>query len=294
MKLSVTLSGLSMLYGDDLAGVVETARIADDLGLHQIVVPDHVAIGPRTDRYPYGKFPLPREEPWLEPLTTLAAMAGATERIRLGTGILIVPLRPPALLAKSVASLDALSRGRLDLGVGSGWQREEFIDVPFEFRMARMWDTLRACRAFWTEAPARFASETTAFEDVWSLPHPVQERGVPLWMGVALSDASLPRIVELGSGWLPMTSDLEELAQGARRLSAAFAAAGRDPAEIGIRANAPVVMGASGAPDLDATLAALPALAEVGVTIAGFALARFARSHEKIRPFLEQLAKHAG
>lgn len=294
MKLSITLSGLSLIYGDDLAGVVETARIADDLGLHQIVVPDHVAIGPRTDLYPYGRFPLPKEEPWLEPLTTLAAMAGATSRIRLGTGILIVPLRPPALLAKTVASLDALSRGRLDLGVGSGWQREEFIDVPFEFRMARMWDTLRACRAFWTEAPARFRSQTTEFEDIWSLPHPVQERGVPLWMGVALSESNLERIVELGSGWLPMTSNLEELAAGARRLGAAFAAAGRNPDEIGIRANAPVVAGSGGRPDVAATLAALPALAEAGVTIAGFALARFASSRDEVRPFLEQLAKHAG
>jgi len=294
MKLSITLSGLSLIYGDDLAGVVETARIADDLGLHQIVVPDHVAIGPRTDLYPYGRFPLPKEEPWLEPLTTLAAMAGATSRIRLGTGILIVPLRPPALLAKTVASLDALSRGRLDLGVGSGWQREEFIDVPFEFRMARMWDTLRACRAFWTEAPARFRSQTTEFEDIWSLPHPVQERGVPLWMGVALSESNLERIVELGSGWLPMTSDLEELAVGARRLGAAFAAAGRNPEEIGIRANAPVVSDSGGRPDVAATLAALPALAEAGVTIAGFALARFARSRDEVRPFLEQLAKHTG
>ena len=294
MKLSITLSGLSLIYGDDLAGVVETARIADDLGLHQIVVPDHVAIGPRTDLYPYGRFPLPKEEPWLEPLTTLAAMAGATSRIRLGTGILIVPLRPPALLAKTVASLDALSRGRLDLGVGSGWQREEFIDVPFEFRMARMWDTLRACRAFWTEAPARFRSQTTEFEDIWSLPHPVQERGVPLWMGVALSESNLERIVELGSGWLPMTSDLEELAAGARRLGAAFAAAGRNPDEIGIRANAPVISGSGGRPDVAATLAALPALAEAGVTIAGFALARFATSRDEVRPFLEQLTKHAG
>ena len=85
-------------------------------------MPDHLAIGPNTDAYPYGKFPLPSSEPWLEPVTTLAAIAGATRRIRLATGVLIAPLRPALLLAKSLATLDVLCGGRVDLGVGLGWQ----------------------------------------------------------------------------------------------------------------------------------------------------------------------------
>ena len=122
MKISVIISGLSMLYGDDLGrGLLETARLADDAGIDQLVMTDHLAIGTQVEKYPYGRFPFPAEEPWPEPLTTLAAMAGATKRVRLGTGVLIAPLRPALLLAKTLATLDVLSEGRLDLGVGTGW-----------------------------------------------------------------------------------------------------------------------------------------------------------------------------
>ena len=98
--VSVTISGLSRLFGGDLAAVLDAARAADEAGVDQLVLTDHLAIGPRTDRYPFGTFPYPPEEPWLEPLTTLAAIAGATERVRLGTGVLVAPLRPALLLAE--------------------------------------------------------------------------------------------------------------------------------------------------------------------------------------------------
>lgn len=295
-RLSITIAGLAGLFGDDLAGVVEMAVAAEQAGVHQVVLPDHLAMGPRTDRYPYGPYPLPLDEPYLEPLTTLAAIAGATERIRLGTGILIAPLRRPLVLAKTAATLDVLSGGRLDLGVGVGWQREEFAaaGVAFEERWRILDDTLRACRVLWSEAPACFRSETVSFEDVRCLPHPVQPGGIPIWFGAALSEKNLVRIAELGAGWLPMTSDLEELRAGHAALRDAFANAGRDPAEARVRANAPLVRNAEGRVDLDATLDALPALAAVGVDVAGFALARFARSRAAIEPFFARLAAYVG
>ncbi len=164
MQISVTVSGLSRLFGDDLAAVVDVARIADEAGIHQIVMTDHLAIGPRTDRYPFApKFPYPPDEPWLEPLATLAAFAAATSRVRLGTGVLIAPVRPALEIAKAVATIDVLSRGRVDLGIGTGWQREEFTDpgLPFVGRTARMEDAVRACRALWeTDPPVSFASDT--------------------------------------------------------------------------------------------------------------------------------------
>src|SRR6195256_4655227 len=126
MQVSVTISGFTRLFDNDLRAVVEAARAADGSGVHQLVVPDHVVMGTRTDRYPFGTFPYGPEEPWPEPLILLAAIAGATERGRLGPGILISPLRPAVLLAKPAATLDQVSHGRLDLGVGLGWQREEF------------------------------------------------------------------------------------------------------------------------------------------------------------------------
>src|SRR4051812_14877861 len=102
------------------------AREADKAGIDRIVVVDHVVMGPHTEAYSWGKFPTPPDSPWLEPLTCLAVIAGATSRVRLGTGILIAPLRSGAVLAKTAATLDVLSGGRLDLGVGTGWQKEEY------------------------------------------------------------------------------------------------------------------------------------------------------------------------
>ena len=295
LGLSITVSGLSRLYRGDLAGVVELARIADDVGIDQIALPDHVAIGPRTDRYPYGRFPLPVDEPWLEPLTTLAAMAAVTSRVRLATGILIAPLRSPALLAKTAATLDVISHGRLDLGVGVGWQPEEYeaSGVPFDQRWRRFDDTLRACRALWRDAPATFHSPTVSFEEMHSLPQPVQPGGVPLWFGIAATERGARRIAEHGAGWMPMETGPEELQQGIERISAALREAGRDPAGLGVRAHLPIAL-ADGRPDLDATLAGLPALAEAGATLASLPLAAFVRAPAGARAFLEAAARGTG
>ena len=294
--LSLTVSGVGRLYGDDLAGLVELARMADDLGVDQIVMTDHVAMGPRTDRYPYGRFPMPEDEPWPEPMTVLAAMAAATTRIRLGTGILIAPARPALLLAKTAATLDTLSGGRLDLGVGVGWQREELdaSGAPWGERWLRLDEGLRACRALWHDAPASFSGKTVAFEGLRSFPQPVQPRGIPLWFGIAATERGVERMVELGAGWMPMESDLAELRAGVNRIHAALAAAGRDPAGFGVRAHAPLVWREGRTADLDATLAGLPALTEAGATVASFALAVFARERGQVRPFLEHLTRAAG
>lgn len=291
---SVTVSNLSGLYGDDLSGLIETARIADASGIDQLVLPDHLATGPRTDRYPYGRFPFPPEEPWLEPLTALAAIAGATQRIRLGTGVLIAPLRPALLLAKTLATLDVLSRGRVDLGVGTGWQPEEFeaSGVPFRGRGARMDDTLRACRTLWRDAPASFQSPTVRFETLWCLPGPAQAGGIPIWFGGNAGPRNAARIAELGSGWIPIGSaEPAEIDRGIAALREAFRIAGRDPAQLGVRAAAPPVRGDDGRIDLDATLAGLDALAERGVTLASFALGLYARRPEQVRPFLERVGR---
>jgi len=296
LSLSVTISGLGRLFGGELHALLEAARAADDLGIDQLMIPDHLAMGRRTDRYPYGRFPLPLEEPWLEPLTTLAAIAGATRRIRLGTGVLIAPLRAPLVLAKTAATLDVLSAGRLDLGVGVGWQPEEYeaAGVPFAQRWQRLEDGLRACRALWRDAPARFHSATVSFDELWCLPRPVQPGGPPLWFGIGLGPRNLARIAELGDGWLPMDSSPEAIRAGLARLREAFARAGRDFSRFGVRAHAPIALGADKRPDLERSLAGLPALAEAGATSASFALGAFAATRADVRPFLERLARAAG
>jgi probable F420-dependent oxidoreductase len=292
MQISVTISGLSRLFGDDLAGVVDVARIADDAGIHQLVMTDHLAIGPRTDRYPFAaKFPYPPEEPWLEPLSVLAAFAAATSRVRLGTGVLIGPLRSALVVAKTVATLDVLSRGRVDLGLGTGWQREEFTDpgLPFVGRTARMEDAVRACRTVWEqEPPVSFASDSVSFTDLWCEPRPVQAR-IPIWFSGAANDATVRRIAELGDGWLPLAIPIDDVTATIEQLRAAFRDRGRDPATLQIRQNLAVKTDDTGAVDLAATVAPIPDLAARGVTMVSVALGRFLRTREDIGPFLRDL-----
>ena len=114
------------MAGGDPAVVVDTARRAEEAGFAGVVISDHVVMGARTDRYPWGSFKQAPDCPWPEPLTVLTAVAAVTTTLRLCTGILIAPLRPATLLAKTAATLDVLSHGRLELGVGTGWQQEEF------------------------------------------------------------------------------------------------------------------------------------------------------------------------
>lgn len=292
LPISLTVSGVKRLFGDDLATLIDFAKRAEDVGVAQIAMTDHLVIGSRTDRYPFGRFPFPNDEPWPEPIVTLAAMAGATQTIRLATAVLIAPLRSAPLLAKSLATLDALSRGRVDLGVGIGWQPEEFeaAGVPFEARGARMDDVLRACRVLWRDAPASFDSPTVSFRDLWCIPRPVQPDGLPIWFGVAPTPRNVARIVELGAGWVPVGTDVEALRSGVRALRDAFTAAGRAPASLGVRANVPIALGEGGRVDLDRTLAeGIPQLRESGATIAALPIAAFARDARTLDALLARL-----
>jgi probable F420-dependent oxidoreductase len=294
IQTSVTFCEFVRLFEGDLGAVIEAARIADACGIDQIGLPDHLAIGPRTDRYPYGPWANPAEEPWPEPLTLLACIAGLTSRTRLATNVLIAPLRPALLLAKTAATLDVISGGRLDLGIGTGWQQEEFdaAGVPFVGRNDRMDDTLRACRVLWRDDPASFHSDTVAFEEVSSLPLPAQREGIPIWIGGGATPRNLARIAELGDGWFPVAlGDSPELAKNLARVHAAMAEAGRPPEALQVKAGARPVFDAAGNLDLDATLGPIGELADNGVTMAAFGLLGFVRSPEEVRPFLERVGK---
>jgi probable F420-dependent oxidoreductase len=292
--ISLTVSGVGRLFGHDLASLVDFARRAEDAGVDQIAMTDHLVIGTKTERYPYGKFPFPNEEPWPEPFVTLAAMAAATRRIRLATAVLIAPLRSAPLLAKTVATLDALSGGRVDLGVGVGWQKEEFTasGIPFGLRTARMMDVLRACRALWRDSPASFSSPTVSFESLWCEPRPVQPGGVPLWFGVAPSARHVANVAEIGAGWLPVGTDLGALRDGVAKMRAGFAAAGRDPATLGVRANVPPAVDAAGKVDLDRTLVeSAPATVAAGATVLAYPIAAYVRRPEGLAGFVARLGR---
>jgi probable F420-dependent oxidoreductase len=293
--LSLTIPAFGTFYEPgQLHRVVELARAVEDAGVTTVVVPDHVVIGPHTDRYPWGTFPYGPDAPWLEPLAVLAAIAGATSRLRLSTGILIAPLRPATLLAKTAATIDVLSGGRLDLGVGTGWQREELeaTGVDHDRRGQILTDTIAACRALWGPSPASFQSSTVSFRDIWCEPKPVQPGGVPILFSGTLTPRNIDRISTLGDGWIPiMGSTADDVASGVSLLRDALREAGRDPSTLRVRSQLSVVRDAGGRPDLAATLEAVPERAQSGVTDVQLTLQSFARSPEGVPAFLADLSQ---
>ena len=254
--------------GGDWRVLIDLARQAEAAGVDGVVVVDHVVMGRNTDEYAWGRFPQPPEAPWLEPLTVLTAMGAVTERLRLATGILVAPVRPAAVLAKTAATIDVLSGGRLDLGVGVGWQREEFDAVGLDFaqRGQLLTDTIAACRALWENVPASFRSDTVTFDDIFCTPQPVQAP-LPIWFSGVLHPRNVDRIVRLGDGWIPiMGATLDDIRDGITLLRKAYAEADRDPAALQVRAPVIVARGDDRKVDLDATMASVPDLVAAGAT----------------------------
>ena len=271
---------------------VDLGRVADDAGIDRIVLVDHVVMGRNTDAYAWGRFPVPPEAPWLEPLTMLAAIAAVTERVRLATGILVAPLRPAALLAKTVATLDAVSHGRVDLGVGTGWQREEYDAVGLDFsrRGSLLSDTLGALRVLWRDAPASYESASVSFRDVTCEPRPVQRGGVPIWVAGTLHARNVARIADHGDGWIPiMGATLDDVTAGAATLRDALRARGRDHADFQVQAPLRIVRGDDGRPHLARSLESVADLLAAGATDVHVPLQAFCRDPGAAREVLSEL-----
>jgi probable F420-dependent oxidoreductase len=285
LTLSVGVPNFGRWAGDWRA-LLDVARAAEDAGVDRLVVSDHVVMGPDTDAYRWGRFPTAPDGPWLEPLACLTAMAAVTTRIRLATGILIAPLRPAALLAKSVATLDVLSGGRVDLGVGVGWQEAEYraLGLDFARRGTLLEETIGAVRALWQSLPASYTSESVSFSDTYCSPQPVQPR-LPVWFSGTLTERQVRRVVELGDGWIPiMGASLEDIRTGAGRLRTAV---GRP---VDVQAPARPVRAADGSVDAGATMATVPELAAAGVTNVYVNVASFATSPREAPGALQRVA----
>ena len=297
-SLTVGLANYGNTYAaDQWHRFVDLARAVEDAGADRVVVVDHVVMGPHTENYAWGKFPVPPEAPWFEPLIVLAAVAAATERIRLATGILIAPLRPAALLAKQAATLDVLSRGRLDLGVGTGWQREEYDASGFDFerRGQALSDTLAACKALWRDTPAAIDTPTLAFRDIYCEPKPLQPGGVPLWIGGALHARNLDRVVRWGDAWIPiMGASLDDIADGKRRIESAWKDAGRDPAALQVQAPLRIERGDDGRPDLARSMATVPDLLAAGATDVHVTLRAFTADPEQAAAVSAEIVRRFG
>jgi len=203
------------------------------LGYHSGWVSDHIAWpAEHAPEYPYtddGKFPAGADMPWLEPIASLLFVAGCTERIGLGTTVLIVGYRPAVFTAKLLATLDVLSRGRLILGVGVGWMREEFeaLGMPFDHRGARADETLAIWDALFRDEWPTFEGRFTRFGEIGFWPKPVQSP-LPIWVG-GDTEPAFRRTARVGACFHAAFQSLDEVAASWRRVRQLAAEEGRDP-----------------------------------------------------------------
>jgi len=245
MKYGLTLPGRGPLATPDNLAII--ARRAEELGYYMVLFGDHLVV-PRhiASTYPYtadGAFPGSASGEAMEQLTVLAFLAGQTHTIRLVTSVIIVPHRPPLVAAKALATLDVLSKGRLIVGIGVGWMREEFEALglpPFAERGAVTDEYLRAFKELWTSEHPTFEGQYCRFANIDFLPKPVQQPHPPIWVG-GESPRALRRTAALADGWYPIGSNPRfpmgtpaQLATGIERLAAYAREAGRNAAELDI------------------------------------------------------------
>jgi len=288
--------------------VIGIATLADEAGVDRVVVSDHVVFGENLDEYAKperggqkgGKQPTGPDGHWLEPLTTLTFIAGRTTDVRIGTNILVAALRRPAVLAKTAATLDVLSGGRLDLGVGVGWQKEEYDAAGLDYSgRGRLLDhTLEVCQTLWREQRAAYSSPELEFEAIHQMPKPLQPGGVPVWVSGTINARTVNRLARFGSGWIPWGDDSADLVNAIPRMREAVAAAGRDDAEsIGVVGYLPAVKDDAGELDMDRTMELALPLVDAGVTDfrASFALsADRGAALDKLRGFVEAFRTAVG
>jgi probable F420-dependent oxidoreductase len=227
--------------GTDPTSALEICRVAESVGFESVWGGEHVIL-PTTieSRYPYtadGKIPAVPETEIVDPLIWLAYVAAAAPTLRLGTCILILPQRNPVVLAKELATLDRLSGGRVELGIGIGWMREEFeaIGVPWARRGARTDEYVAAMRALWAGPHAEFHGEFVDFPPVTCSPRPTQAN-IPIIVG-GDTPAAIDRAARLADGYFPGEGDADRLAVLIEQLRTAAEAHGRSLADIEVSAN---------------------------------------------------------
>ena len=241
--------------GAEPDALADIAKQGDRLGFYCMVMPDHILQPNQVDStYPYSltgdilAAGQSGDGEWPEQITTLAYLAGVTERIRLVTSVMIIPYRNPILTAKMLSTLDMLSKGRLILGAGVGWMEEEFelLDAPpFAERGAVTNEYLRAFIELWTKDNPKFEGKYVNFSDITFLPKPVQKPYPPIWIG-GQSKPAIRRAAQIGDCWHPVGAipaaplEPEELAENLVLLRNYADKAGREPSTIQISVKAPL------------------------------------------------------
>jgi len=230
MALSVVFP--SVMYRDGPAGVSRLIQGIEAIGFDALNMFDHVVMGYPTEtrRAPFYT----PQMPIMEAFSLLCFAAGVTQKIRLGTSVLVLPQRQPTLVAKQVATLDILSGGRAFLGVGSGWQKSEYeaLGEDFHTRGRRMDEAIAMLRAYWGDEHVNFAGEFYQLDEIAMEPKPPQGSGIPVFIG-GTKGAALRRVVTHGDGWMAMNAPGDSpLEQRLEQLWEYAQAAGRDPGTI--------------------------------------------------------------
>lgn len=252
-------------WGDsaDRAGVLDVAQAVEESGLDSVWVADHIVFPvASSSRYPYREdgVPFRAEDGFLEALTLLAVVAGATTRVGLGTSVLVLPMRDPLTTAKVATTIDVMSGGRLQLAVGAGWWREEFeaLGQRFDGRGARMDEQIDIMRSAWTKPTFSYAGDSYRFEELACTPLPERAGGPPILIG-GMGERAQRRAAERGDGWHAVGADLAALQEGRARIDEWAGEAGRDPADVMISTSAGV------SSDAGRAVSRLRELDEIGV-----------------------------
>jgi probable F420-dependent oxidoreductase len=220
-------------FGNDATAMGEYAQTAEALGYSHILAYDHV-LGANPDRQPRLQGPYTHEDPFHEPFVLFGYMAGLTTSIEFATGILILPQRQTALVAKQAAALDVLSGGRLRLGVGIGWNWVEYDALGQEFRTRgrRVEEQVALLRQLWTQPLVNFDGRWDKVNNAGLNPMPVQ-RPIPIWFG-GHADAVLRRVATVGDGWMPNYQTVAEAQPSLDKISRYANESGRSTEEIGL------------------------------------------------------------
>jgi probable F420-dependent oxidoreductase len=271
MRLSIPLPNNIADDPGDWSFIVDYAQYCDRTGVDRVVAADHVVFGEHLEAYGQAESggianatqPTGSDGYYLDPMTLLAAASSVTQNVRLGTNILLAALRRPVVLAKAAATLDVLSGGRLDLGVGVGWQREEYDAAALDFgRRGRLLDhTLEVCQTLWLENRADYSSPELTFEHIHMMPKPVQPRGVPIWVSGRATDRVARRLARFGSGWIIWDISVDDMADSIARMRDMVAQANGDASAFPVQAGIFVERHDDGTYDLDKAMAPLAKMA---------------------------------
>ncbi|MCU1476391.1 MAG: fmn-dependent monooxygenase [Subtercola sp.] len=294
MKICLNPFMLETWFGGSPRPVIDLIEIADERGFDAVVLPEHILMDPdNLDDYPYDKQSaegrwFDEMTPFFEATTSLAAIASRTKNVKLQTGVMLAPLRNASVLAKTLSTIDHISDGRVEIGYGVGWLELDYSaeGIAFEGRFGRMTEIAEACKQIWTSAPASYHGKHVNFDNVYSLPFPLQREGIPQWFGVGPSERNIERMARVADGWCPLQVPWDVVADTLPKIKQKMEEFGRDPETFGLRLQV-IPQITAGVVDLDATFDTIPTLLDAGATHIEIAALNYVASPDAFPDFVD-------